>query len=112
MIAELNKEEILKYCESYSNKDSKNLKELIEYTFKNEPAPQMISGVQVGNFLQSLVMATGSKKILEIGMFTGYSALKMAEVLPKNGQIDTCELGKNHIKTAKHFFQNQNMEQK
>ena len=64
----------------------------------------MISGVQVGNFLQSLVMATGAKKILEIGMFTGYSALKMAEVLPKNGQIDTCELGENHIKTAKHFF--------
>ena len=64
----------------------------------------MISGVQVGNFLQSLVMATGAKKILEIGMFTGYSALKMAEVLPKNGQIDTCELGENHVKTAKHFF--------
>ena len=104
MIAELNKEEILKYCESYSNKDSKILKELIEFTFKNEPAPQMISGVQVGNFLQSLVMATGAKKILEIGMFTGYSALKMAEVLPKNGQIDTCESGENHIKTAKHFF--------
>ena len=104
MIAELNKEEILQYCESYSNKDSEILKELIEYTFKNEPAPQMISGVQVGNFLQSLVMATGAKKILEIGMFTGYSALKMAEVLPKNGQIDTCELGENHIKTAKHFF--------
>ena len=49
-------------------------------------------------------MATGAKKILEIGMFTGYSALKMAEVLPKNGQIDTCELGENHVKTAKHFF--------
>ena len=104
MIAELNKEEILKYCESYSNKDSEILKELIKYTFKNESAPQMISGLQVGNFLQSLVMATGAKKILEIGMFTGYSALKMAEVLPKNGQIDTCELGENHVKTAKHFF--------
>ena len=43
MIAELNKEDILKYCESYSNKDSEILKELIEYTFKNEPAPQMIA---------------------------------------------------------------------
>ena len=64
----------------------------------------MISGVQVGNFLQSLVMATNAKKILEIGMFTGYSALKMAEVLPNDGKIDTCELGENHIKTAKHFF--------
>jgi len=104
MIAELNKEEILQYCENHSNEDSKILKKLIEYTFKNEPAPQMISGVQVGNFLQSLIMTTGAKKILEIGMFTGYSALKIAEVLPKNGQIDTCELGENHVKTAKHFF--------
>ena len=108
MIAELNKEDILKYCENYSNKDSKILKELIEYTFKNEPAPQMISGVQVGNFLQSLVMATGALKILEIGMFTGYSALKMAEVMPDDGQIDTCELGENHVKTARHFFAQSN----
>ena len=112
MIAELNKEEILKYCENYSNKDSEILKELIEYTFKNEPAPQMISGVQVGNFLQSLVMATGAKKILEIGMFTGYSALKMAEVLPKNGQIHTCELGEIILKQQNIFFQNQSMEEK
>ena len=104
MIAELNKDNILKYCEDYSNKDSKILKELIEYTFKNESAPQMISGIQVGNFLQSLIMATGAKNILEIGMFTGYSALKMAEVLPEDGNITTCELYLNHVKTAGDWF--------
>ena len=104
MIAEIRKKEILNYCEKNSVQDSQNLKDLIEYTYKKEPAPQMISGLQVGNFLQSLVMATNAKKILEIGMFTGYSALKMAEVLPNDGKIDTCELGENHIKTAKHFF--------
>ena len=104
MIAEIRKKEILDYCEKNSVQDSQNLKDLIEYTYKKEPAPQMISGLQVGNFLQSLVMATNAKKILEIGMFTGYSALKMAEVLPNDGKIDTCELGENHIKTAKHFF--------
>ena len=104
MIAEIRKKEILNYCEKNSVQDSQNLKDLIKYTYKNEPAPQMISGVQVGNFLQSLVMATNAKKILEIGMFTGYSALKMAEVLPNDGKIDTCELGENHIKNSKHFF--------
>tara|TARA_B100002052_G_scaffold291640_1_gene312002 strand:- start:53502 stop:54143 length:642 start_codon:yes stop_codon:yes gene_type:complete len=104
MIAEIKKKEILNYCEKNSVQDSQNLKDLIEYTYKNEPAPQMISGLQVGNFLQSLVMATNAKKILEIGTFTGYSALKMAEVLPKDGTIDTCELGENHVKTAKYFF--------
>ena len=67
MIAELNKEKILSYCDKHSNKDSDLLNELIEYTFKNELAPQMISGTQVGNVLQSLIMISGSKKILEIG---------------------------------------------
>ena len=81
MIAELNKQKIINYCNQYSNKDSNLTKELIEYTFQNEVAPQMISGIQVGNILQSLIMISGAKKILEIGMFTGYSALKMAEFL-------------------------------
>ena len=112
MIAELNKEKILNYCHNHSNKDSNLLNELIEYTFKNESAPQMISGAQVGNILQSLIMISGSKKILEIGTFTGYSALKMAECLPKGGTIDTCELGANHIKTSQKFFNKSNYKNK
>ena len=104
MIAELNKKSIINYCEQFSNQDSGVLKELIEYTYQNELAPAMISGMQVGNILQALIMISKSKKILEIGTFTGYSALKMAECLPKDGKIDTCEIGTNHIKTAKSFF--------
>ncbi len=104
MIAELNKEDILNYCEKYSHKDSDIQRELIEYTFKNDPAPQMISGLQVGNILQSLIMTSNAKRILEVGMFTGYSALKMAEILPDDGIIHTCEIANNHIKTAEKFF--------
>lgn len=104
MIAELRKKEIIEYCEKFSNQDSKILKELIKYTFDNSLAPQMISGVQVGNLLQSIIMLSNTKKILEIGMFTGYSALKMAEALPDDGEIHTCEIGENHIKTAQKFF--------
>ena len=104
MIAEINKKEIIEYCENHSHKDSTTLKEIIDYTFKNELAPQMISGVQVGNLLQSLIILKGAKKILDIGTFTGYSALKMAEALPNDGEVHTCELGENHIKTAQPFF--------
>ena len=96
--------EILAYCESHSNKDSELLKELIEHTYATETAPQMISGSHVGNFLQSLIKMTKSKNILEIGMFTGYSALKMAEVIPKNGIVHTCELMEQHVQTASSFF--------
>ena len=104
MIAEIRKKEIIEYCEKFSNQDSKILKELIEYTFDNSLAPQMISGVQVGNLLQSIILLSNAKKVLEIGMFTGYSALKMAEALPNDGEIHTCEIGENHIKTAQKFF--------
>ena len=96
--------EILAYCESHSNKDSELLKELIEHTYATETAPQMISGSHVGNFLQSLIKMTKSKNILEIGMFTGYSALKMAEVIPKDGIVHTCELMEQHVQTASSFF--------
>ena len=96
--------EILAYCESHSNKDSELLKELIKHTYATETAPQMISGSHVGNFLQSLIKMTKSKNILEIGMFTGYSALKMAEVIPINGIVHTCELMEQHIQTASSFF--------
>ena len=104
MIAEIRKKEIIKYCEKLSNQDSKVLKELIDYTFDNALAPQMISGLQVGNLLQSIILLSKATKVLEIGMFTGYSALKMAEVLPEIGRIHTCEIGENHIKTAQKFF--------
>ena len=104
MIAELRKKEIIEYCEKFSNQDSEILKKLIAYTFDNSPAPQMISGLQVGNLLQSIILLSSAKKILEIGMFTGYSALKMAEALPEDGEIHTCEIGEHHIKTAQKFF--------
>ena len=104
MIAKIKKKELINYCEQYSNQDSEILTELIHYTMENELAPQMISGMQVGNILQSLILLSQSKKILEIGMFTGYSALKMAEVLPNNGEVHTCEIGENHINTARNFF--------
>ena len=97
-------QEIDKYCEEHSISDSELLSQLYLDTFRKEEMPQMLSGPLIGGLLQLLIKISKAKNILEIGMFTGYSALKMAEVLPKNGQIDTCELGENHVKTAKHFF--------
>ena len=97
-------EDILAYCDEHSNEDSELLKELIKYTHLTEDVPQMISGNHVGNFLQSLIKISKAKKVLEIGMFTGYSALKMAEVLPDDGIVHTCELMERHAKTALSFF--------
>ena len=92
---------INKYCEQQSEKESSLQKKIRDYTYKNETYPQMISGILVGNFLYHLVKMNKSKKILDIGMFTGYSAASMAKALPENGTIDTCEYMEEHIKTAK-----------
>jgi len=53
---------------------------------------EMISGHVEGQFLKALVHATGARRVLEVGMFTGYSALAMAEALPDGGRLVACEL--------------------
>ena len=95
---------MLDYCRDHSQADSSLLMELINYTWENEEIPQMISGQLVGNFLKSLIKLLRAKRIVEVGTFTGYSALQMAEALPKDGEIHTCELMEKHVKTAQSFF--------
>ena len=96
--------EIEKYCKDFSLKDSPLLSDLTESTWSSEKLPQMLSGSLVGGLLQTIIRISGAVNILEIGMFTGYSALKMAEALPENGKIHTCELMEKHINTASKWF--------
>ena len=95
---------INKYCEQVSEQDNDLLIELREYTFENEQVPQMISGSQVGNILKSFIQLSNAKNILEVGTFTGYSALKMAEAIPENGAIHTCEIMDRHVEVAQKFI--------
>ena len=53
---------------------------------------EMLSGHLEGQTLAFLVRATGARRVLEIGMFTGYSALAMAEALPPDGEVVACEI--------------------
>tara|TARA_B100001029_G_C15060885_1_gene458367 strand:- start:2625 stop:3260 length:636 start_codon:yes stop_codon:yes gene_type:complete len=100
--------EIENYCSEFSLKDSELLLDLKRFTYNSQPAPQMICGQTIGGILQFLIQISNSKNILEIGTFTGYSALKMAEVLPEDGIIQTCELYPNHVKTALSWFSKSN----
>lgn len=54
--------------------------------------PEMLSGHVEGQLLAFLVRMTRARRVLEIGMFTGYSALAMAEALPDDGVVVACEL--------------------
>ena len=101
-------QDINKYCINHSNPESKLLQSIREYTLMNEEMSAMISGPIVANFLQNLIHMIHAKSVLEIGMFTGYSAMAMAEALPDNGIVHTCELMSPHVKTAQNFFNQYN----
>jgi caffeoyl-CoA O-methyltransferase len=77
---------------------------LREETYRVMQRPQMQIDVIEGRFLQMLVRLTGAKSILELGMFTGYSALMMAEALPDSGQLITCEIDAKAEAIARRYF--------
>ena len=65
---------------------------------------EMLSGHVEGQLLKALVHATGAVHVLEIGMFTGYSALAMAEALPDGGRVVACELDPDVAAIAQRAF--------
>jgi caffeoyl-CoA O-methyltransferase len=65
---------------------------------------EMLSGHVEGQFLKFLVHVTRSRRVLEIGMFTGYSALAMAEALPDDGKLVACEVDAYVAKFAQECF--------
>ena len=105
-------EDIEKYCKDYSVNDTNLLKKLSKTTWETEETPQMLSGSLVGGLLQMLIKISGAKRILEIGMFTGYSALKMAEALPEHGKVYSCELMEKHVETASGWFKKSDINHK
>jgi len=97
---------IEKYAEEYSMNDSEELKELIKSSGQALKFIDMLSGSIVGGFLQQLIKISGAKTILEIGTFTGYSAIKMAEALPEDGKVYTVEMNIKYQNLAEHHFEN------
>ena len=77
---------------------------LREETYRVMQSPQMQVDVIEGRFLQMLIRLSGAKSILELGMFTGYSALMMAEALPDNGHLITCEIDLKAEAIARRYF--------
>jgi caffeoyl-CoA O-methyltransferase len=84
--------EIEAYAEAHSTPPAPHLIELAEETNRSLPSPQMMVGPLEGRFLELLVYASQARRVLEIGTFSGYSALSMAAGLPPGGTIVTCEI--------------------
>lgn len=97
-------EKIEEYAERHTTPPDPLLAELAEETKATMSAPQMLTGTIEGRFLQQLVFASGARRVLEIGTFTGYSALSMAAALPKDGRLDTLDIEPKHAEVAQRYF--------
>ena len=74
---------------------------LAEETRSATRAPTMMVGTLEGRLLTALVAMLRPRSVLEIGTFTGYSALSMAEALPPDGRIVTCDISEEHLAIAR-----------
>ena len=92
------------YAERFSSAENALLKEINDFTTKNHPEHHMLSGHLQGKFLEMASMMIKPRRILEIGTFTGYSALCLAKGLAEDGVLHTIELRENDAATAKRFF--------
>jgi caffeoyl-CoA O-methyltransferase len=96
--------EIDAFAEAHTTPSEELLVELAEETRATLPSPQMLTGPVEGRFLELLVFASGARRILEIGTYSGYSALSMARALPADGHIDTCEIEERHAEVARRYI--------
>ena len=95
---------IEKYVEALSDKESPLLKEINEYTFRNIHQPRMLSGHLQGRILSFISQIKKPKNILEIGTYTGYSALCLAEGLSTDGKLITIDKDKSLDSIVGDFF--------
>ena len=92
------------FAYDHTSTESELFQNLRDETFASMKAPEMQVGRIEGTFLKMLVRLTGARNILEIGMFTGYSALMMAEGLPDDGHLITCDVNPKAEEMAARYF--------
>lgn len=84
--------DIAEYCEAHSSPESPVLAKLAAFTKEKRADHQVnLSGRSVGQLLKLLVATAQAKRVLDIGTFTGYSAIAMAEGTPKEGRVITID---------------------
>ncbi|MEE9161951.1 MAG: class I SAM-dependent methyltransferase [Candidatus Neomarinimicrobiota bacterium] len=96
-------EELEAYCRRQTTPDDPIYQELEAYTRANTEMPQMLAGYQVGALLQLLVRSLGARRVVEVGTFTGYTSLKLAEALPPDGKVHTCEINASYVDIVREF---------
>jgi len=97
-------EDVEGYAAEHTTPPSELLQRLAAETEATLRSPQMLTGMTEGRFLEFLVYATGARRVLELGTYSGYSAISMAAALPAEGRIDTCEVEEEHAAVARRYI--------
>jgi caffeoyl-CoA O-methyltransferase len=92
------------YAERMSSPHEALLAELSEQTVRELGSESMLTGPVAGRFLELLVWIAQPQRVLEIGTFSGHSALAMAAALPEGGRIDACEIDPERAAFAQRWF--------
>jgi caffeoyl-CoA O-methyltransferase len=95
---------IEEYVERLTSPHDALLTELSQETAGELGSPQMLTGPVAGRFLELLVWGMQPQRVLEIGTFSGHSALSMAAALPDGGRIDACEIDPARAAFAQRYF--------
>ena len=96
--------EIEQYCIEKSNRPSSDCDKIESFTRANVHGAQMLIGKMEASILGFLLRSINAKRVLELGTFTGYSALAMAENLPIDGELITVDVNDTTVKLAKEFW--------
>jgi predicted O-methyltransferase YrrM len=85
-------EHIYKYIEDHASVPNEALEWVVKKTHIRTNHARMLSGAAQGQLMRMLALMSGARRILELGTFTGYSAICLASALPEDGHLDTLEL--------------------
>jgi caffeoyl-CoA O-methyltransferase len=96
--------EIEQYAQAHTEPPGPLFEELRETTYARMASPHMQVGRLEGTFLRLLVKLARARRVVEVGTFTGYSALMMAEGLPEDGELITCDINPEAAEVARGFF--------
>jgi caffeoyl-CoA O-methyltransferase len=103
-VQELVRADVEAYAQAHSMPESKWCRAVREETMRTMLSAEMMVGPLEGAVLKMIVQLVRASRVLEIGMFTGYSALCFAEVLPDDGTVTTCEIDKAAAAIARKYF--------
>ena len=96
--------DVEKYAFEHTASGPDLLRKLSDETYARMEWPTMLTGRLEGRLLMLLARIAGARRVLEIGTFTGYSALSLAEGLPEDGKVITCEIEPRNADFARRYF--------